>query len=277
MMNVLNGAVGTALADGDDLAVKAGDWVVSADASAFDTSVKYFEIMHWLRMIRDKLGRTPEEREFFWNVYRWTLMASMNVHAACNVGMVILPPYRSLRSGCPETHQMGTAIEYARAINCDWEQADIGIGQLNKYGWYRPEKQFKLKDTVTLSQLVVSRLRPKKIHGILARAGRALLEREDRGSPVLLHGRAFNELEDARIVSICANLYGHPKYKEFVTWVAERWKLRTSYRRMLKMILSLINKNRGGYGISTGRIEREALRETWSIFFREKSSRVDLR
>ena len=271
MQRVLNGNVGDCIADGDDCAVKAGDGVVSADASAFDTSVHYFEFILWMRTLRMAL----ELNEQLFNQYRLCLLASMNAENAANVGMVHLPPDRGLRSGCPSTHQIGTAIEFARMINCDWTTALKGISQMNKLGFYRPEKQFIFQDTITLSQLVVSKLRPGKIHGIMARAARALLEREDRESPNVCKDDTvrYNEIEDTRIIAICANLYGHPKYKEFVTWVAERWDVRIKYQRIVELIIRLHNRNLSSPG-SSGTIEREALKKTWSIFFYTKASKA---
>ena len=271
MNKVLNGSVGSAIADGDDAAVKAGDGIVSMDASAFDTSVQLFELMLWMKTVKRALVKRIRKRVY--NIYQCCILASMVVHNAANVGMVILPHERGLRSGCPSTHQIGTAVEYARMIKCDWQEALVGISQMNRLGFYRPEKQFILQDTITLSQLVVSKKRPNKIHGIMARAARALLEREDRESSGLaIDKKRFNEIEDTRIVSICANLYGHPKFKEFVTWVAEHWDIRISYQRMVKLVCDLQTSLIKNPKNSSGRIEREALKSTWHIFYTTKAS-----
>jgi hypothetical protein len=259
MLDLINGKI-KELADGDDLAVLMDDGnVFGVDASAFESGISSDELKAWRKRVMDMLP------PLYAKIYEATKYAE-TVEMACSVGMVInaVDPTRGVKSGTMDTHVAETFIEAERAQACSRKDIPSFLKDIGTFGIYREEHRGGRY--VILGKLYVSIDKPEAIHGSVVRATNALFQRED---PVLGKSRKQMKLEeDARIVQICSNLYGHELFEEFVKWVKSIWRLEHAHEAIRSRAEDLLNqsKQRPGTRVVSGEYERKAIEATLAIF-----------
>jgi hypothetical protein len=252
MLMLLSGEI-SEIADGDDLLVRLKDGTIyGVDASAFESSIQDIDI-------RDMVGRiskylSPENAKLYLAT-KYAACAEM----VCSVGMVKLPQMWGVKSGEYDTHILDSIQELDRAKSSGRQSPDTFLSDISKYGIYRTE--LVSKECCMLARLFVDEKRPEYIHGSVIRAIIALSQRED---PVLRVTSSEMKLqEDARIIQILSNLYGHPEFDTLCAWVKPKWEIRHGReqvaRKTEEMAQDKIRLSTSG-GEDSGEYEREGIK-----------------
>lgn len=248
MRQVLNGKEKLPLVKGDDWSVKVGDKVVNGDISSHDGSVSCKENINFELLVQDAV---PVE-EF--NVYLRLIRGYNHVDKATGLGMLYTFPGWGTGSGRPDTTILNTVTVVNRIINSLADHYLDFLNNMRKWCFLRKEKQLSFDHTITLCQLIVSKNYPGKIFGLIVRAIRALVEREDRS--ITTDVNPFY-MGDVRIIYIMHNVYGSPLWRAVMDWISDNWELRTSRKVLTKLVLGFMQATR-----KTGQHERKALSET---------------
>ena len=266
----LGSKVGTALVWGDDGAVKCPGFILNIDATSFDVLVRSRERARWYfamwRVYVKNMGLKAGSLQFY--MYCVAEETLFRQPILTPLGHLILPWWAGIRSGSPTTSCMGSAIEYARLISCDWSDPVRGLAQLNTMGHYRREKQLPLETIVTIGQLVVSSQRKNLIHGLISRIVHHMYEGEN---PY----RATTWIEHmAPIVSRLMYIIEYPfKLGEIVTeFVAQRivkYLKRLSARDKVNLWIA-IGEERKSRGLTVGQIERRQLNRVWKVLISQR-------
>lgn len=266
---LLRGGPGTCLMQGDDASVVSNKGIVNMDASKMDVGVRPREkrLVSWA--IYDALQRSrylwPLMTNYEWKVlvgktwstYQTALSALNHLPVLTAQGLYILDGEASVRSGSPSTTIENTCTTNSRVVSCDWSDEETAVQQMETFGSYRPEKQLPLKNTIDLCQNIVSRFRPKIIHGKIARIMEHLYERESPGYPN--SGLPLPVMQLATIVSKLSTIADHPFGIQVILFVKERIRelLREIPRfwwfKLVEFIVSTDYRN----GRATGEIERK--------------------
>lgn len=214
MLMLLDGEI-LELADGDDLLVRLKDGTIyGVDASAFESSIRDVDINDMVDRISKHLSDEDTK------VYKATKYAAC-AEMVCSVGMVELPQLWGVKSGEYDTHILDSIQEIDRAKSSGRANEKIFLKDISKYGIYRTE--LVSKGSCMLARLYVSEKKPESIHGSIVRAIIAASQRED---PVLRVSKSEMKLrEDARIVQVASNLYGHELFERYCKWIKSHWKI----------------------------------------------------
>lgn len=264
LLRVIRGKPGIATFKGDDFTGKVGNKVVSGDTSAHDMSVYQKERNAWIAKMMESLD------VWYGRLYR-TIHVGLSTDSALSVGMLhrTSEKMHATMSGCPDTGEMNTDIQFTRwrtagSLVGFTDSADV-ISALGKMAWYRPEKQFIHDNTATICQLIVSTDAPGKIYGLISRTLRSLVEyegvrlhKDENPKPHLIRWD-----RDLRVLQVCANAYGHPKWKDMMNFVVKHWDIRTPKPLLLDMYASWLRGKRR----RAGKVEREALTRTLEYLF----------
>ena len=237
------------IAKGDDNAVYLNDGtIVGSDATAMDALVSPQQSNLFANAVADVL--TGEHKK----VWLACCYAASEVELVCNVGMVSKPSRQGTTSGRGSTTSKNTFITLWRARESSRKSEKQFLSDMNKFGVYRTE--FVGKGYMIMLKLFVSEKRPDHIHGSEVRSLGALCQRED---PVLVKSKdAFMIEEEARLKAIGGNMYGHPHFEEFATFVKQNWQFRMPEKVTAQKAEQYMSKSRDDD--VTGEYEREGIK-----------------
>lgn len=256
MLMLLNGEI-LELADGDDLLVRLkDDTIYGVDASAFESSIRDIDIMDIVSRISKHLS---SEMKQLYLATKYAACAEM----VCSVGMVKLPQLWGVKSGEFDTHLIDTIAELDRAKSSSRTSSDSFLKDINSYGIYRTE--LVSKGSCMLARLYVSEKNPEHIHGSTTRAIIALSQRED---PVLKVTSSEMKLrEDARIVQVTSNIFGHPCFDDLCTWIKSKWQIRHAREEVKKKAeeMSQDKMRQSTLSEDSGEYERKAIEATLDL------------
>jgi hypothetical protein len=252
MLMLLSGEI-LELADGDDLLVRLKDGTIyGVDASAFESSIRDVDLIDMVERISKYLS---DEDKKLYMATKYAACAEM----VCSVGMVELPQMWGVKSGEYDTHILDSIQEIDRAKSSGRANEKVFLKDIGKYGIYRTE--LVSKGSCMLARLYVSEKKPESIHGSVVRAVIAASQRED---PVLRVSKSEMDLrEDARIVQVASNLYGHELFERYCQWIKSHWQIRHSREAVKQKAEELAtDKIRVSTNSSenSGEYEREAIK-----------------
>jgi hypothetical protein len=271
----LEGEPGTVIVKGDDCGIVLDDCYLMVDATSFDTS----QIKKSQKIFLNAVFNALTQKRYFMRYYaafRAAYVQPVRVH----VGFVKLPEWSGIRSGTPSTTPYGTIDEAATLKSC-FSRASTAvefIDELARFGEYRLEKQWAFgKDkggppVMTLCQQIGYKgdNGAYQLHGILARMGYSLIEKEDPYSSmthILERSDRYRELNrraDAEVVMKCANLWMDPKFEDFTSFVASKWFLKSGHSELIDVVKRMKwERKKESFA---GALERKAISDTMAIF-----------
>jgi hypothetical protein len=237
------------IAKGDDNAAKLKSGkIVGSDATSMDATVSDQQSNLYANAVADKL--TGEDVD----LWLATCYACSEVEMVTMVAMVQKASRWGTTSGSGSTTNKNTFLTLWRTRASSRESESKFLADMNKYGIYRQE--FVSEGSIVFLKLFVSDKRPDNIHGSIVRSLGALLQRED---PVILKRKAdFMIEEEARLKAIGGNMYGHPLFERFATFVKENWEFRAPSDKTESRAIEHMNKSSDKE--VTGEYEREGIK-----------------
>lgn len=263
MREFVSGSGHFALAKGDDLAVRCRDGrIVGVDASSFDAAVNAGENIQFIEAVASKISASDELA----TLWRATCYAE-NADLATSVGMLHKAPYHGVISGAGRTSLFGTMVSLARAGSVSTVDPDTVVSQMSRFAPYTTE--FIGTGCCILLKLYYTEKNPTRIHGSFVRAAGGACQRE---SPVLAKRLdvPFATLEEARLLALAGNLYGHQCFEEFCSWVRHKWEFRVPKARLISLGEQIMEKGPevGRRDRAQGSYEREGLAAAADLMIR---------